>query len=206
VQLRRLEHERDDQRHQHGLDTTVQGVQTAITIFPLVMAALMIPGGKLTDRWGRKRCFTLGLIVYWIGALLSAVSPGLGVLIFGNWILEGVGTAVLIPRSSSRPSVHSAHSCRSVTDLVREVRTNALFPYRQSLCLGHRGGDKVRITVSPDGRSRRAAGSSPRRLSGSWRGWFWSPLQAFTSPDERACDRRARREVEPGAGNDHGRS
>ena len=44
------------------LDTTVQGVQIAITLFLLVMAALMIPGGKLTDRWGRKRCFTLGLI------------------------------------------------------------------------------------------------------------------------------------------------
>ena len=42
------------------LDTTVQGVQIAITIFLLVMAALMIPGGKLTDRWGRKRCFTAG--------------------------------------------------------------------------------------------------------------------------------------------------
>ena len=79
------------------LDTTVQGVQTAITVFLLVMAALMIPGGKLTDRWGRKRCFTVGLIVYGIGALLSAVSPGLGVLILGNSILEGVGTALLIP-------------------------------------------------------------------------------------------------------------
>ena len=43
------------------LDTTVQGVQTVITVFLLVMAALMIPGGKLTDKWGRKRCFTLGL-------------------------------------------------------------------------------------------------------------------------------------------------
>jgi MFS family permease len=79
------------------LDTTVQGVQTAITVFLLVMAALMIPGGKLTDRWGRKRCFMLGLIVYGAGALLSAVSPGLGVLILGNSILEGVGTALLIP-------------------------------------------------------------------------------------------------------------
>ena len=37
------------------LDTTVQGVQVAITLFLLVMAALMIPGGKLTDRYGRKR-------------------------------------------------------------------------------------------------------------------------------------------------------
>src|SRR5215213_11293892 len=62
------------------LDTTVQGVQTAITVFLLVMAALMIPCGKLTDRWGRKRCFAIGLVLYGIGALLSAVSPNLGVL------------------------------------------------------------------------------------------------------------------------------
>ncbi len=79
------------------LNTTVQGVQTAITLFLLVMAALMIPGGKLTDRWGRKRCFTVGLTIYGIGALISALSPNLGVLILGNSILEGVGTAMLIP-------------------------------------------------------------------------------------------------------------
>ena len=79
------------------LDTTVQGVQIAITLFLLVMAALMIPGGKLTDRWGRKRCFTLGLAVYGVGAIISALSPGLGVLLLGNSILEGVGTALLIP-------------------------------------------------------------------------------------------------------------
>ena len=79
------------------LDTTVQGVQIAITIFLLVMAALMIPAGKLTDRYGRKRCFTLGLVIYGVGAVISALSPGLGVLIIGNSILEGVGTALLIP-------------------------------------------------------------------------------------------------------------
>ena len=79
------------------LDTTVQGVQTAITLFLLVMAALMIPGGTLTDRWGRKRCFTVGLTVYGVGAVISALSPSLGVLILGNSILEGVGTALLIP-------------------------------------------------------------------------------------------------------------
>jgi MFS family permease len=79
------------------LDTTVQGVQVAITLFLLVMAALMIPAGKLTDRYGRKRCFTIGLAVYGVGALLSAAAPGLGVLILGNSILEGIGTALLIP-------------------------------------------------------------------------------------------------------------
>jgi MFS family permease len=61
------------------------------------MAALMIPGGKLTDRYGRKRCFTVGLAVYGVGALLSAAAPGLGILILGNSILEGIGTALLIP-------------------------------------------------------------------------------------------------------------
>jgi MFS family permease len=79
------------------LHTDVQGVQVCITLFLLVMAALMIPCGKLTDRWGRKRCFVIGLAVYGIGAVLSAVSPGLGVLILGNSIFEGVGTALLIP-------------------------------------------------------------------------------------------------------------
>jgi MFS family permease len=79
------------------LDTTVKGVQTAITLFLLIMAVLMIPCSKLTDRWGRKRCFNLGLTLYGIGALLSAVSPGLGVLILGNSVFEGVGTALLIP-------------------------------------------------------------------------------------------------------------
>src|SRR5690349_20257470 len=58
---------------------------------------VMIPGGKLTDRYGRKRCFTIGLTVYGIGALMSAAAPGLGILILGNSILEGVGTALLIP-------------------------------------------------------------------------------------------------------------
>jgi MFS family permease len=79
------------------LDTTVGGVQATITLFLLTMAILMIPCSKLTDRWGRKRCFILGLSLYGVGAVLSAVSPGLGVLILGNSLFEGVGTAFLIP-------------------------------------------------------------------------------------------------------------
>jgi MFS family permease len=79
------------------LDTTVQGIQISITLFLLVMAALMIPFGKLTVQLGRKVCFMLGLGVYGIGAVISAVSPNLFVLILGNSILEGAGTALLIP-------------------------------------------------------------------------------------------------------------
>src|SRR4051794_20855511 len=92
----------------HDLDTTVAGVQAAITLFLLVMAVLMIPCSKLTDRFGRTRCFTVGLVLYGIGALLSAVSPGLGILILGNSIFEGVGTALLIPPVYILTTLHFA--------------------------------------------------------------------------------------------------
>lgn len=81
----------------NDLGTTVHGVQIAITIFTLTMAALMIPGSKLTDIWGRKFCFMLGLTVYGLGALIAAITPALGLLIFGYSLLEGIGSALLIP-------------------------------------------------------------------------------------------------------------
>src|SRR5436305_4501540 len=79
------------------LGTTVAGVQTAITLFTLTMAALMIPGSKLTDIWGRKRCFTLGLIIYGVGGVLALLSQALPLLIVGYSLLEGVGSALMIP-------------------------------------------------------------------------------------------------------------
>jgi MFS family permease len=79
------------------LSTTVIGVQTAITLFTLTMAALMIPGSKLSDIWGRRLCFRLGLLVYGIGALVAALSPGIGLLVVGYSLLEGIGSALMIP-------------------------------------------------------------------------------------------------------------
>src|SRR5947207_13055161 len=74
------------------LGTTVIGVQTAITLFTLTMASLMIPGSKLTDIWGRKFCFMLGLLVYGAGATLAACANGLPLLIVGYSLLEGIGS------------------------------------------------------------------------------------------------------------------
>src|SRR6185503_18864594 len=67
------------------LHTTVQGVQVVITLFLLTMAALMIPGGKLTDKYGRKRCFMLGLIIYGFGAIsaMGGIGAASGPLIGG---------------------------------------------------------------------------------------------------------------------------
>jgi MFS family permease len=79
------------------LHTDVAGIQATITLFTLTMAALMIPGSKLTDIWGRRLCFMLGLGVYGAGALLAALAQGLGLLIVGYSLLEGVGSALMIP-------------------------------------------------------------------------------------------------------------
>src|SRR4051794_31977341 len=79
------------------LNTPVSGIQTTITLFTLTMAALMIPGSKLTDIWGRKFCFILGLIVYGSGALIASLAQGLALLTIGYSLLEGVGSALMIP-------------------------------------------------------------------------------------------------------------
>ena len=79
------------------IGTTVIGMQTTITLFTLTMASLMISGSKLTDLFGRKRCFLGGLFIYGIGAVLAAAAQGIGLMIFGYSVLEGVGSALLIP-------------------------------------------------------------------------------------------------------------
>ena len=79
------------------LGTGVQGVQTAITLFLLIMAALMIPCGKLTDRYGRTRLLNLGLACFGVGALIASAAQGQIMLIIGYSIFQGVGTALLIP-------------------------------------------------------------------------------------------------------------
>src|SRR5438309_5796732 len=79
------------------LGTDVHAIQVTITFFTLTMAALMIPGSKLSDIWGRKFCLMLGLTIYGLGALIATFAPSIGVLTFGYSLLEGVGTALLIP-------------------------------------------------------------------------------------------------------------
>src|SRR4051812_33231919 len=79
------------------IGATVIGLQTAITLFTLTMASLMIPGSKLTDIWGRKFCFILGLGVYAAGALLASLAQGLGLIIVGYSVLQGIGSALMIP-------------------------------------------------------------------------------------------------------------
>ena len=78
-------------------DTTVTTIQMVIAFYALVMAALMVTGGKLGDLWGRKRAFSIGLVIYAIGSALTAASWSVPSLLFGWSILEGIGAALVIP-------------------------------------------------------------------------------------------------------------
>jgi MFS family permease len=78
-------------------DTTVTAVQSVITVYTLVMAAFVLTGGKLGDRIGRRRCFSLGLVVYAVGSLLTALAPTLWVLTLGWSVIEGLGAALVLP-------------------------------------------------------------------------------------------------------------
>ncbi len=79
------------------LNTTVVGLQTAITLYTLVMAAFMLLGGKLGDRWGARRAYMVGLLIYGAGSLTTALSPNLGVLLVGWSFIEGFGAVLVIP-------------------------------------------------------------------------------------------------------------
>ena len=79
------------------LDTTIQGVQTAITLYTLVMAAFMLLGAKLGDILGRNRAFAIGLAIYGVGSLTTALSPNLAVLLVGWSGVEGFGAVLVVP-------------------------------------------------------------------------------------------------------------
>jgi MFS family permease len=77
--------------------TTVTGIQAAITFYTLVMASLMITGGKVGQILGRKRAFAIGCVIYGCGSLITSLAPNLAVLVVGWSVLEGVGAALIMP-------------------------------------------------------------------------------------------------------------
>jgi len=77
--------------------TTVTGIQTAITLYTLVMATLMITGGKIGEILGRKRAFAIGCGIYGVGSLTTALAQNLTWLLIGWSFLEGIGAALIMP-------------------------------------------------------------------------------------------------------------
>ena len=80
----------------NDINTTVTGIQSAIVLYTLIMAMLMVTGGSRSII-GRKRAFTIGLVIYCTGSLTTALAPNLAVLLFGWSLLEGIGAALIMP-------------------------------------------------------------------------------------------------------------
>src|SRR6516165_6485650 len=79
------------------LGTTITGIQTAITLYTLVMASLMITGGKIGAIIGRRRALIIGSFIYAAGSLTTGLAPNLGVLIVGWSFVEGIGAVLIMP-------------------------------------------------------------------------------------------------------------
>jgi MFS family permease len=94
------------------LNTTVTGIQTAITLYTLVMASFMITGGKIGARLGRRRTLAIGLVVYGVGSAVTAAAPNLGFLLLGWSVLEGLGAALILPAIVALVAVNFAEERR----------------------------------------------------------------------------------------------
>jgi MFS family permease len=79
------------------LQTTVSGVQAAIALNALMMAAFVLMGGKMADIMGMKKTFLTGAIIYIAGSLLASFSNTLAVFILGWCAIQGFGAALMLP-------------------------------------------------------------------------------------------------------------
>jgi MFS family permease len=88
------------------LGTDISGMQAAITFYALTMAAFMLTGGKIGDKWGRSRAFRIGSVIYGIGSLTTALSPNLTVLMVGWSLVEGLGAVLVIPAIAALAAIN----------------------------------------------------------------------------------------------------
>ena len=119
-------------------DTTVTTIQAVIALYALVMAALMLTGGKLGDLLGRRRAFRIGTVIYACGSALTAASWSVASLALGWSVLEGIGAALVLPAMVALvASSFRASSARSPTACSEGSRAPGS-PWDRSSAAGRR--------------------------------------------------------------------
>src|SRR5215470_7162899 len=81
-----------------GLGTSLAGLQWTVTAYTLTLAGLILLGGSLGDRLGRRRVFLIGVVWFALASALCGLAPDIGVLIAAR-ALQGIGGALLTPGS-----------------------------------------------------------------------------------------------------------
>jgi EmrB/QacA subfamily drug resistance transporter len=79
-----------------GLGTGTRGLEWVVDSYTVVLAAFLIVSGALADRFGRRRVFRCGLLVFGAASLVCALAPSLGVLVAARAV-QGVGASMLSP-------------------------------------------------------------------------------------------------------------
>ncbi|HVS79496.1 MAG TPA: MFS transporter [Candidatus Paceibacterota bacterium] len=81
--------------------TTIQSLQWVITLYSLILTAFTITGGRLGDLFGRRRMFVVGAVIFAVGSFITSISHGVGVMILGEAVVEGLGAALMMPATAS---------------------------------------------------------------------------------------------------------
>src|SRR4051794_10226754 len=137
--------------------TDITGIQTAITLYTLVMATLMITGGKIGALIGRKRAFAIGCVIYGAGSFTTAISPSLPILLIGWSFLEGVGAALILPaivalvaanfRPDGRPRAYGLVMAAGAIAVAGGPLIGGVFTPHPSRRLGFAGGGVVLLAI-----------------------------------------------------------
>ena len=101
---------------QHDLHAGLSGLQWIIDAYTLVVASLLMLSGSMSDRFGRRRVFQLGLSIFIAGSLLCSLAHTIGALIFFRAV-QGIGASMLNPVALSI----IAHAFPAPRDRARAV-------------------------------------------------------------------------------------
>ena len=167
------------------LDTGVGGLQWVLNGYLLAVSALILLGGSLGDRFGRKRIFQLGIVVFAVGSLLCAVAPTAVFLVLAR-VVQGVGGALLTPGSLA----------------ILEASFRPEGSFRGPSARGRGSAARRRRSA----RSSAAGWSTPPRGGGSssstcrWppSSWWWrrGTCPSRSTPRPTSTDRRRRRRAD----------
>ena len=85
-------------RLQNDLHATLADVQWVVESYALFLGALLLIGGSLGDRYGRRKVFTAGVVIFSAASAYCGFAPNIGHLILAR-VIQGIGAALLVPGS-----------------------------------------------------------------------------------------------------------
>ena len=146
---------------QKSLHAGLSGLQWTISAYTLTFAVFLLTGATLGDRYGRKRLFGIGLSVFTLGSIGSALAPNIGALIAFR-AMQGLGGAIMVP-------------------LTLTLLSAAVRPERRGLAIGGWGAIAgVAIALGPV-----IGGGITEAVSWQWIFWLNVPLGAVLLPMSR---------------------